>query len=304
MNRLLELSQVSKRFYFYKNPFKKGYIDAIKDISFSINKGEIFALVGESGSGKSTIGKIILRLERPSEGRVVLEGKDIYAYRREYTRFVSAVFQDPSSSLNPHMKVKDIITEPLAVHGVKEKEEKLEKALELVKLDKDLVNRKPTQLSGGQRQRVAIARAIVLEPKLIVADEPTASLDASVRVGILELFKVLKNNGISVLFITHDIRSVEKIADRVGVLYRGVLMELGDKDSVLGSPKHPYTKYLLENIPVKHPSQRHQVDTQEPWYIEQAQCPFYFMCPDRLNSCKESVREVFLDGTIVKCNIY
>ncbi len=304
MNTLLQLNQVSKRFYFHANLFRKGFVDALKEISFSIKRGEVFALVGESGSGKSTVGKIILRLEKPTKGKVLLEDKDVFIYGKEYTKLVSAVFQDPSSSLNPYMKVKDIITEPLVVHGIKEREERVEKALELVKLDKELLNRRPSQLSGGQRQRVAIARAIVLEPKLIVADEPTASLDASVRLGILELFKVLRDRGISVLFITHDIRSVERIADRVGVLYKGVLMEVGDKDSVLGSPKHPYTRYLLENIPVKHPSQRHQVDTQESWYMEQAECPFYFMCPYRLNSCKESVREVFLDGTFIKCNIY
>ena len=304
MSKLLEVEDLSKRFRYYAGLFRKRDIWAVNDVSFGLNRGEILALVGESGSGKSTIGKIILRLEKPTKGRITFDRKDIKDWGKEYSSHVSVVFQDPSSSLNPYMSVKDILEEPLRIHRIPNRKERIERALELANLSIDLIHRKPRELSGGQRQRVAIARAIVLEPKLVVADEPTASLDASVRKGILDLFLELKKSSISVLFITHDIRSVERIADKVGVLYKGMLMELGKKEDVLNSPKHPYTRYLLENVPVRHPSKRRSIQKEELLTSVEEGCPFYPLCSHRLDDCSLHVREVVLDGTLVKCNLY
>jgi len=261
---LLRIEKLSK--VFTVGLFSKKSIWAVKEVSFEIGYGEIFSLVGESGSGKSTIGKVILRLEKPTSGRVLFEGKDPFQmgkeYTRlvsvvfqkptsgrvlfegkdpfqmgkEYTRLVSVVFQDPRSSLNPRMKVGEIVQEPLLVHKEKDRKEKVLQALLMAGLEESFLERRPEELSGGQRQRVAIARAIVLKPKLIVADEPTSALDMSYRAGILELFLTLKEEGISTLLITHDIRAVERVSDRVGVLYRGKLVELGLSKDVLKNP--------------------------------------------------------------------
>ncbi|MCS7196953.1 MAG: dipeptide/oligopeptide/nickel ABC transporter ATP-binding protein, partial [Aquificaceae bacterium] len=186
---LLRIEKLSKLFTL--GLFFKRQVWALREVSFEVKRGEIFALVGESGSGKSTAGKVILRLEKPTSGSVLFEGKDPFRMGKEYTSLVSAVFQDPRASLNPRMKVRDILEEPLLVHGEKDRREKAVRALQKAGLDVDFLERKPENLSGGQRQRVAIARAIVLNPKLLVADEPTSSLDMSYRAGILELFSKL-----------------------------------------------------------------------------------------------------------------
>ncbi len=299
---LLRLEKVSKSFTF--GLFKKRTIRAVKEVSFSIGYGEIFSLVGESGSGKSTIGKIILRLEKPDKGEVFFEGKGIYSLGKEYTKQVSAIFQDPRNSLNPGMKVKQIVEEPLLVHGVENRKEEVIKALEKAGLGEEFLERKPENLSGGQRQRVAIARAIVLKPKLIVADEPTSSLDMSYRAGILDLFLRLREEGISTLLITHDLRAVERIAHRVGVLYKGKLVEMGKVQEVLKNPKHPYTQYLLETMPVRHPSQRKREFKDYSQGEEESPCPFFPMCAYRLKECEKEVKEVSIDGRLVSCNLY
>lgn len=306
MSKLLEVNSLTKVFKVSRGLFGSVYHTAVKDVSFSIERGEIFALVGESGSGKTTIGRIILRLEKPTQGNVKLKGIDIKSMGKEYTKRVGAVFQDPFSSLNPYMNVREIIEEPMIVHGLKDRDERIAKVMDMVKLSEELLQRKPNQLSGGQRQRVAIARAVSLSPDLLVADEPTASLDASVRREILNLFAELKQMGISTLLITHDIRAVERIADRVGIIYAGILMELGSKNEVLANPKHPYTKYLLENVPARHPRYR-KIDV-EGNEISEGQnltgCPFYWLCSERMEGCKENIKEVLSDGRLVKCNLY
>ncbi|MEZ0361425.1 MAG: ABC transporter ATP-binding protein [Hydrogenobacter sp.] len=306
MSKLLEVNSLTKVFKVSRGLFGSAYHTAVKDVSFSIEQGEIFALVGESGSGKTTIGRIILRLEKPTQGSVKLRGVDIKSMGKEYTKRVGAVFQDPFSSLNPYMNVREIIEEPMIVHGLKDRDERIGKVMDMVRLSEELLQRKPNQLSGGQRQRVAIARAVSLSPDLLVADEPTASLDASVRKEILNLFAELKQMGISTLLITHDIRAVERIADRLGIIYAGTLMELGNKDEVLANPKHPYTKYLLENVPARHPRYR-KIDVEENEISEGQNltgCPFYWLCSERMEGCKENVKEVLSDGRLVKCNLY
>lgn len=301
-SELLSLEGVSK--VFTVGLFSRRQVWALKEVSFQVKVGEVFALVGESGSGKTTTGRIILRLEKPSAGRVLFEGKDIFSMGREYTRLVSAVFQDPRSSLNPRMKVRHIVEEPLVVHKEKERKEKVVRALAMAGLDESFLERRPEELSGGQRQRVAIARAIVLKPRLVVADEPTSSLDMSYRKGILELFLKLKEEGISTLLITHDMRAVQMVSDRVGVLYRGRLVESGPSSEVLQRPLHPYTQHLLESLPAVHPSGRKNL--QEDDFPEESDtfCPFFHLCKYRLPDCEEKVREVKSDGRVVFCNLY
>ncbi|MCS6997778.1 MAG: ABC transporter ATP-binding protein [Aquificaceae bacterium] len=298
---LLRIEKLSKLFTL--GLFFKRQVWALREVSFEVKRGEIFALVGESGSGKSTAGKVILRLEKPTSGSLLFEGKDPFRLGKEYTSLVSAVFQDPRASLNPRMKVRDILEEPLLVHGEKDRREKAVRALQKAGLDVNFLERKPENLSGGQRQRVAIARAIVLNPKLLVADEPTSSLDMSYRAGILELFSKLKGEGISTLLITHDLRAVERIGDRVGVLYRGRLVEVGPATDVLKKPLHPYTQYLVSTMPVRHPSLRREYgeDFSEDF---EALCPFFSRCKQRLKECEEGVKEVRIDGRVVSCNLY
>lgn len=306
MEEILKVENLTKIYKVKSGLFRKKDFYALKGVSLNLKKGEILCVVGESGSGKSTLGKIILRLEKPTEGNVLYREKDIFKWGKEYTRRVSVVFQDPRSSLNPRMKVKEILEEPLIVHGIKNRQEKITEALRKVHLEEEILEKRPLQLSGGQAQRVAIARAIILEPEIVVADEPTASLDVSIQEEILELFTELNERGISFIFITHDIRVVEKIADRVAVIYAGVLMELGEKEAVLKEPKNPYTMFLLENVPVKHPRERRKelrVEEEE-YEIPDKGCPFYPRCSYAMEECKETLRRVDLNGRLVACNLY
>ncbi|WP_457599744.1 oligopeptide/dipeptide ABC transporter ATP-binding protein [Hydrogenivirga sp.] len=305
MDTLLEVRGVSKAYKLKKGIFGKRLFYALRDVTLSIRRAEILGVVGESGSGKTTLGKVVLRLEEPTSGNVLFSGRDAFGLGKEYTRYVSVVFQDPRSSLNPRMKIREIVEEPLVVHGVEDRRRIVEDSLRRVQLPLDFLSRKPDDLSGGQRQRVAIARAIVLKPKLIVADEPTASLDVSVQSEILTLFKGLRQEGIAFMFITHDIRVVEKVADRVAVIYGGMLMELGRKEEVLGNPMHPYTRFLLSNVPVRHPGLRKEEDFEEYEYeIPSRGCPFAPRCPNYREECSKSVRRSELNGRLVNCNLY
>ncbi|AAC07852.1 ABC transporter ATP-binding protein [Aquifex aeolicus] len=305
----MELLSIQNLTKVYKVPagfLRKKNFFALKEVSLSIKQGDFLAIVGESGSGKSTLGKIILRLEKPTKGKVSFKGKDIFSMGKEYTRKVSAVFQDPRSSLNPRMKVEEILEEPLIVHRVKGRKERVLKVLQRVRLSEELLEKRPLQISGGQAQRVAIARALILEPELIVADEPTASLDVSVQEEILELFKELNSKGISFFFVTHDIRVVEKVANMVGVIYAGILMELGKKEEVLKNPLHPYTKFLLENVPVRHPKDRKPLKylQEEEVSIPEEGCPFYPRCPEAMEECKKFIRRSEVNGRLLACNLY
>lgn len=302
---LLQIKEVSKIFRIKRGFLKKENLYALRSINMDIQEGETVGLVGESGSGKSTLGKIILRLELPSEGEVLFKGENIYRMGKEFGRYVSVIFQDPRGSLNPRMKVREIIEEPLKIHGYRERWKRIEEAMKLASLPVELSEKKPEELSGGQRQRVAIARAIVLNPKLIVADEPTSSLDVATQMEIISLINSLKNRGISILFITHDLRVVKKISDRIAVLYKGVLMEFGRAEEIFNDPKNPYTKYLLSSLPVKHPSERKVTEIEE---IESEYggkgCPFYTKCSEKLEECKESLRRNYVNGRYVACNLY
>ncbi|NPB07077.1 MAG: ABC transporter ATP-binding protein [Aquificae bacterium] len=306
MEELLSVENLTKTYRVKRGLFKTEEVRALRGVSFTLFSGEVLALVGESGSGKSTVGKIVLRLEKPTGGRVLFMGRDAFKWDRAYTRLVSVVFQDPRSSLNPRMTVYEIVKEPLVVHRVKNADERVREVIRRVGLSEELLYEKPPRLSGGQAQRVAVARAVVLEPKLVVADEPTASLDLSVQAEVINLFKELNEKGIAFLFITHDVRVVEKVAHRVAVLYAGLLMELGPKEKVLKRPLHPYTRLLLESVPARHPRLRRPVEglEEEEFTVPEQGCPFLPRCKEALPECSRTVRRVEVDDRAVFCNLY
>ncbi len=243
---------------------KKLRIRAVDDVSFQIRRGEIFGLVGESGSGKSTVARCIMNIYRPTAGEILFNGLDTCdrAVFRANKKMLEArrqlIFQDSSSSLNQRMRVADIIAEPMAIHHVKPPRGSLraeaEYQLRYVGMDAGYLDKYPGELSGGQRQRVAIARALSMEPELLVADEPVASLDVSIQAQIINLFRHLREeHGFSILFIAHDLAMVEYLCDRVGVMYRGKLVELAPTETLYAAPLHPYTRALLSAIPVPDP---------------------------------------------------
>jgi len=236
-----------------------GYVKAVDRLSFSIRKGETFGLVGESGCGKTTTGKLILNLLSPTAGRIDFEGQDIATLSpnrmRSLRRDMQIIFQDPFSSLSPRMKVSQIIAEGLGIHRIGNKEGKTrvtKDLMEVVGLEPGFANRYPHEFSGGQRQRIGIARALALNPKLIVCDEPVSALDVSIQSQIINLLKDLQEQfGLTYLFISHDLRIVKHISDRVGVMYLGKLVELAPGGALYSFPKHPYTQALLSAIPSK-----------------------------------------------------
>ncbi len=259
-DNILEVSHLTH--YFKLN--KKIKIKALDDVYFQVKKGEIFGLVGESGSGKSTLARCVMNIYKPSEGKVLFEGIDIYdkaeykANRIKLQTQRQLIFQDSSSSLNQRMKAGDIICEPLKINRIKTirgsaKAEALFQ-IKTVGLDESFLERYPSEMSGGQRQRIAIARALTTEPDLLVADEPIASLDVSIQAQIVNLFRHLqKEHGFSILFIAHDLAMVEFLCNRVGVMYHGKLVELAETKELYQNPLHPYTRTLLSAIPIPDP---------------------------------------------------
>ncbi len=243
---------------------KHAAVKAVDDVTFQMRKGEIFGLVGESGSGKSTVARCIMNIYRPTGGNILYNGIDVckrQEYRRHHKLLESArqiIFQDSTSSLNQRMTVANIIAEPMRIHRIKPPRETLraeaEFQLSYVGMDGSYLDKHPGELSGGQRQRVAIARALSMEPELLVADEPIASLDVSIQAQIVNLFKHCNaDHGCSILFIAHDLSMVEYLCHRVGVMYRGRLVELAPTAELYANPQHPYTKALLSAIPLPDP---------------------------------------------------
>ena len=242
---------------------KKNVVKAIDDISFEIFEGETFGLVGESGSGKSTTGRALLRLYKPTDGEILFEGKDIANLKKgkellEFRKEAQMIFQDPYASLDGRMKVRDIIAEGIDIHGLaktaEERDAMVDELLETVGLNKEHANRYPHEFSGGQRQRIGIARALAVNPKFIVCDEAISALDVSIQAQIVNLLKRLqKEIGLTYLFIAHDLSMVKYISDRIAVMYRGRIVELGSAECVYNNPQHPYTKSLLSAIPLPDP---------------------------------------------------
>ncbi|QNQ81762.1 ABC transporter ATP-binding protein [Lactobacillus sp. PV037] len=248
-----------------KQYFKSGSntVKAVDDVSFHIYEGETFGLVGESGSGKTTTGRSILKLYEPTAGEIIFEGKNIHDLKKRkdllsFRRDAQMIFQDPYASLNPRMTVEDIIGEGLDIHGlVKNKAERrarVEALLDEVGLDKKHATRFPHEFSGGQRQRIGIARALAVEPKFIVADEPISALDVSIQAQVVNLMKELQQKqGLTYLFIAHDLSMVKFISDRIGVMRYGKLLEVGPADDVYNNPLHPYTQSLISAVPIPDP---------------------------------------------------
>lgn len=248
---------------------RKLAVKAVDDVSFQLRKGEIFGLVGESGSGKSTVARCIMNLYHNGSGEVYYNGIPLHdrkAYQkmhRQIQQNIQIIFQDSTSSLNPRMKVKDIITEPLVINRIRPKRgtyrEEAVFQMKYVGLDESFLDKYPGELSGGQRQRVAIARAVIMEPELLIADEPIASLDVSIQAQIVNLFRHLQEeHGFTFLFIAHDLSMVEYLCDRVGVMYHGKLVEVGLTEDVFAQPKHSYTKRLMEAIPLPEPGRKEE----------------------------------------------
>ena len=242
---------------------KKNVVKAIDDISFDIVEGETFGLVGESGSGKSTTGRALLRLYQPTDGEILFEGKDIATLTKgkellEFRKEAQMIFQDPYASLDSRMKVRDIIAEGIDIHHLastkEERNQMVDELLETVGLNREHANRYPHEFSGGQRQRIGIARALALNPKFIVCDEAISALDVSIQAQIVNLLKKLqKEKGLTYLFIAHDLSMVKYISDRIAVMYRGRIVEMGSAECVYTNPQHAYTKSLLSAIPLPDP---------------------------------------------------
>ncbi|TML92263.1 MAG: ATP-binding cassette domain-containing protein [Actinobacteria bacterium] len=236
-----------------------GKVHAVSDISLDVMEGETLGLVGESGCGKSTTGRAIIQLPRPTSGAVMFEGRDLTKIKgeelRKTRRRMQLIFQDPVSSLNPRRRVRDIVAEPLVIAGEKEaRRHRVNSVLETVGLDPDVSDRRPHQFSGGQCQRVSLARALIVDPKLLICDEPVSALDVSVQAQILNLLEDMKARyGLTMLFISHDLSVVKNISDRVMVMYLGKLCELAQADVLYREPAHPYTNALLASIPTPEP---------------------------------------------------
>ncbi len=278
-------------------------VHAVDGVDFTLRHSEVIALVGESGCGKSTLALLLMGLENPTEGSILFEGRDITRLndneRKGLRRKIQMIFQDPYESLNPTQSIAEIIAEPLIVHGIgedkKERDERVKKALEDsgLKPAEVYLNRYPHELSGGQRQRVVIAAALVLEPEILLADEPVSMLDVSIRAEIINLLAELRiTRQIAVIFITHDLGSVGFFADRVAVMYLGRIVEIGTMLEVLEKPQHPYTKALLSVIPVPNPRLRRERiilkgETPNPIDVPPG-CRFHPRCPVALATCKVS----------------
>ncbi len=241
----------------------KTTVKAIDDVTFDIYRGETFGLVGESGSGKSTTGRAIIRLYNATDGQVIFDGEDVHGKKsrkelKKFNRRMQMIFQDPYASLNPRMKVADIIAEGIDIHGLaRNKEERMKMVYDLldtVGLNKEHANRFPHEFSGGQRQRIGIARALAVQPDFIIADEPISALDVSIQAQVVNLMRKLQEEkGLTYLFIAHDLSMVKYISDRIGVMYHGKIVELADSDELYNHPMHPYTKSLLSAIPLPDP---------------------------------------------------
>jgi len=259
--------------------------------------GEVLALVGESGCGKSTTGRLVLRLLAPTSGSVRFLGEDLFSVparqMKRLRREMQIIFQDPYASLNPRMRIGTILEEPLVVHRIgtpAERRAKVRKLLDQVGLSDDVLDRYPHEFSGGQRQRISIARALMLEPKLIVADEPVSSLDVSIQAQVINLVQDLQAQyGLAILFIAHDLNMVRHVAHRVAVMYLGRIVETGPVAEVYAHPKHPYTKALLEAVPVPDPErkrERHLLSGELPSPVDlPSGCRFRTRCPEVFDRC-------------------
>jgi oligopeptide transport system ATP-binding protein len=316
---LVEVKNLRKYFPIKKGIFSRtvNHVKAVDGLDFTIYKGETLGLVGESGCGKSTTGRTILQLLKPSEGEVLYEGKNLVAMPknelRKLRRDLQIVFQDPYASLDPRLTVGEVISEPLEIHNIcsgKEKQKRVEKLLNDVGLNSFHANRYAHEFSGGQRQRIGIARALALNPKLIVADEPVSALDVSIQSQVITLLQDLQEQyNLTYLFIAHDLSVVKHISDRVGVMYLGRIVEIGDKDDIYDNPLHPYTKSLLSAVPVPNPLvKRERIilkgDVPSPSNPPTG-CTFHTRCSECMEICRtERPKFKQVEGRYIACHLY
>lgn len=299
---------------------KKQVVKAVDGVTFTIHKGETFGLVGESGCGKSTTGRAIVKLYEPTSGTILYEGNDVTKIKgsplQEFRKNVQMIFQDPYASLNPRMTVGEIIREPMDIHSIfnskEEREARVRELLEIVGLKPDHIRRYPYEFSGGQRQRIGIARTLALNPNFIVCDEPISALDVSIQAQVINLLeKIQKEMGISYLFIAHDLSMVKHISDRIGVMYLGNLVEIGDSDDVYHRPLHPYTQALLSAVPIPDPmlarkKQRIVLEGELPSPIDiPSGCVFRTRCPYATQRCaEEKPQSITVGNSQVSCFLY
>ncbi len=316
-NKILQVHHLTKHFDIGKGQV----VQAVNGVSFYVNKGETFGLVGESGCGKSTIGRTIIGLYDKTAGDVIFKGKNIQTFTEKekfvFYREMQMIFQDPYASLNPRSTVREVISEPMEVHGLyKNKREQLERVyqlLEEVGLSRDHANRYPHEFSGGQRQRIGIARALALNPSFIIADEPISALDVSVQAQVVNLLKRLQaEKGLTFLFIAHDLSMVKQISDRIGVMYLGNMVELTDSAALYESPLHPYTEALLSAIPIPDPDieesrERIILRGELPSPINPPSgCVFRTRCPKVMDICKtkKPIWQEVEKNHFVACHLY
>ena len=316
--KLVEVDDIKKYFQVSKKGLfaGKAYVKAVDGISFDIYKGEVLSLVGESGCGKSTTGRLLLKLLGATSGSVTFEGENITDLKerqmRPKRRHMQMIFQDPYQSLNPRMRIRDLVSEPLLVHEDMDKQaryKRVEELLELVGLSKSSMDKFAHEFSGGQRQRVGIARAISVNPKLIVADEPVSALDVSVQSQVLNLLQDLqKELGLTYLFISHNLSVVEHISDRIAVMYLGKIVEISTGEKLYANPSHPYTRALFSAVPIPDPTKHRQRiilkgDIPSP-INPPSGCHFHTRCHEKMDVCETKapkLREISC-GHYVACN--
>ena len=321
---LLRVDGVKKHFPVRSRiPFARSnaVVKAVDGISFSVAEGETLALVGESGCGKSTMANVILALEEPTSGQVTISGKNVHELTgtdyRDYRRTVQAVFQDPWSSLNPRMRVRDIVSEPLVVNHKeltpRQIESKVQQVLNDVGLDSSLMDRYPHEFSGGQRQRIAVAASLVSDPKIIILDEPVSALDVSIRAQIMNMFRDIQQQySLSYLLIAHDLGTTRYMADRIAVMYLGKVVEFAATEELFENPLHPYTKALFSAALPSHPDiEREEIilEGEVPSPINPPSgCPFHPRCPMKVGEICETDVPVLVErskpGHWVSCHIY
>lgn len=315
---LLKVSNLKKYFPKKKTILskRKSEVKAVDDVSFEVYEGETLGIVGESGCGKSTTGRMIMGLLEPTDGSIAFNGIELTTLSksemRKIRRDIQMVFQDPYASLNPRHTIEKILEEPLIVHGIGSKSARrdlVKEFLEIVGLNAYHGKRYPHQFSGGQRQRIGIARALMTNPKLIIADEPVSALDVSIQAQVLNLMKRLQDEfKLTYIFIAHDLGVVRHISDRVGVMYLGKLVEIGDAESLYEEPLHPYTKVLLSSVPIPDPTYKKESilmrgDLES---TPEAGCAFHSRCPYATLTCKMTVPELkeVKPGHSVACHLF
>lgn len=316
---LLEVKDLKKHFPVRSGLLKRqtNFVKAVDGISFAIAEGETVGIVGESGCGKSTMGRTLLQLIEPTEGEVVFQGTNLVGLQekqmREFRKDMQMVFQDPYSSLNPRLNVFDILSEPLTTHGIRNKEKRKEmigEILQVVGLNESHMYRYPHEFSGGQRQRIGIARALILQPKLIVLDEPVSALDVSIQSQIINLLQDLQEEfGLTYIFISHDLSVVYQLCNKICVMYLGKVVEMGDVDSLYENPRHPYTKSLLSAVPIPDPLHKKERiilkgDVPNPASPPPG-CAFAPRCPEVMDICHQQKPVLqACNGIQVACHLY